>query len=1297
MSATPDINTPTESILEPGQALYLHHSDNPGTILVSQPLNGDNYATWSRSMSMALSAKNKTGFIDGSMPKPNASSTKYSSWVRCNNMVSSWLLNSINPDLAHSVLYTDSAYEIWTDLKERFSQSNAPRIFQIKRSISSHIQGQNSIASYFNKLKGYWDELASYISLPTCSCGALKSLSEHEQREKNLQFLMGLNDTYSAIRGQILLMDPLPSLNKTYSLVLQEERQREITMSTNNVDASALLANAASTGGKRRERPTCENCGWVGHTKAKCYKLHGYPPGHRLHKTGRPTSKQNSSNDDFSRVPPIESVVPSFTPEQYRQILSLLNDGNPVANFADQVTMVMHENPQNGTTVYNDNAQVIGMRGNNGQSQADEKVEKQGSKGGGGYVGGFLQLFDWNRKSRKKLFLNKSDLPGSKQGKKCDENLPMTRLHLIEDENGGSNTKGSCGFSCASSVTDDEGYGTRAPGAVARLMGLDSLPTSNVGEPYYTPFFDSRSLRDAHYQMRNPEFFDDHQIMHSGNQSSKVEGFSRNPVAPKPQKMQNRPIERFQTEILPPKSAKTISITHHKLLSPIKNPGFTLSKNAAHIMEAAAKIIEPGLQASTKSKIPLVGSASVPLKVWDLKEKVEATHRPSRLTEVSRRHTESNGVKYLKGQSLNKRNGSEDTSLCRGSSDSEESNTIGLKNKGKSISLAIQAKVNVQRREGLNSSNSRSLLSQKEHNEVKSSQSFKNQPNTQKSTQKKSSTGVLRQNNQKQNCLTNIDKLPSKHLVSSQQGKKVLSGAASFGRDNTLSKVAGNSKGGSRKVGVEVTHVEKEVSSSRTKNFPRKKRSIDGDFHFEKNGVIDTVLVDKNEKHIQSILATDGHLKWTEDNKRKGMDVVSFTFSSPMIKSMPGSQSSCQVVEKNNISCIDSGCERIQANSKTTKLSSLGLNVIGGDALSILLEQKLRELTCGVESSCCNSIIEGSVTSSVSTLQDLVSAHNAVSTTPREHDKNSHFGLHSYTMGGLYDFDCSSTHGQVHKMSHKLQGVDGMGECSSSNSEARKELDFRHPSPVSILEPSFSNESCNSSDNGDSNSSNGSNKCPSFQAQQVVGSSCPKEFQSEDTHIELLDSASSASTSSNCKRHVTTFSVADCTRSTKWELEYVREILCNVESMFKDFALDWAREIINPNLFDQLENRKGGFGVDGEEDDDSRQRRKVLFDCVSECLDLRFRRHVGGGYRTWAKGVAMVRRKEWLAEEVYKETSGWRSMEDWMVDELVDKDMSGQNGKWVDFEIEAFEVGVEIERGILGSLIDEVVSDILMV
>lgn len=40
-------------------------------------------------------------------------------------------------------------------------------------------------------------------------------------------------------------------------------------------------------------------------------------------------------------------------------------------------------------------------------------IEKEGSKGGGGHVGGFFQLFDWTAKSRKKLFSSKSDFPGT--------------------------------------------------------------------------------------------------------------------------------------------------------------------------------------------------------------------------------------------------------------------------------------------------------------------------------------------------------------------------------------------------------------------------------------------------------------------------------------------------------------------------------------------------------------------------------------------------------------------------------------------------------------------------------------------------------------------------------------------------------------------------------------------------------------------------------------------------------------------------------------------------------------------
>lgn len=54
----------------------LHHSFGPTNVLVTQSLTcANNYVSWSRPMLMALSSKNKSGFIDGTIKKPNCTST----------------------------------------------------------------------------------------------------------------------------------------------------------------------------------------------------------------------------------------------------------------------------------------------------------------------------------------------------------------------------------------------------------------------------------------------------------------------------------------------------------------------------------------------------------------------------------------------------------------------------------------------------------------------------------------------------------------------------------------------------------------------------------------------------------------------------------------------------------------------------------------------------------------------------------------------------------------------------------------------------------------------------------------------------------------------------------------------------------------------------------------------------------------------------------------------------------------------------------------------------------------------
>ncbi|KAL4620176.1 hypothetical protein ACB092_06G135000, partial [Castanea dentata] len=101
-----------------------------------------------------------------------------------------------------------------------------------------------------------------------------------------MQFLNGLNDAYSQVRTQILMMEPTPSIDKAFSLVIQEERQRSLgfnlgssvestTLAVRNLGSSNASKNFKGNTGKGR--PMCSYCGKLGHIKEKCYKLVGFP------------------------------------------------------------------------------------------------------------------------------------------------------------------------------------------------------------------------------------------------------------------------------------------------------------------------------------------------------------------------------------------------------------------------------------------------------------------------------------------------------------------------------------------------------------------------------------------------------------------------------------------------------------------------------------------------------------------------------------------------------------------------------------------------------------------------------------------------------------------------------------------------------------------------------------------------------------------------------------------------------------------------------------------------------------
>lgn len=134
----------------------------------------------------------------------------------------SWILNSVSLEISASIIFSELASDIWTDRKERFQQSNGPRNFQLHRELINLTQDQLFVGAYFTKLKSLWEALSKFCVTCTCGrclCGGVRDPNLHHQMDYTMIFLMGLNESYLQVRGQILLSVPIPHINKVFSLI----------------------------------------------------------------------------------------------------------------------------------------------------------------------------------------------------------------------------------------------------------------------------------------------------------------------------------------------------------------------------------------------------------------------------------------------------------------------------------------------------------------------------------------------------------------------------------------------------------------------------------------------------------------------------------------------------------------------------------------------------------------------------------------------------------------------------------------------------------------------------------------------------------------------------------------------------------------------------------------------------------------------------------------------------------------------------------------------------------------------
>jgi len=173
-----------------------------------------------------------------------------------------------------------------------------------------------------------------------CSCEFIRNARRNHTLLYAIRFLTGLNENFGMVKSQILLMDPLPSMNKFFSMVLQYERQTNFALAIedsalinlvdckrfkgNNFSSKSSFQGSNSKGSIR----VCTFCGRNNHTIETCYKKHGVPPhllkNYNSASTNHAAREENNHVADSSVCVDVKGSFPSITHEQYERLMTLL-------------------------------------------------------------------------------------------------------------------------------------------------------------------------------------------------------------------------------------------------------------------------------------------------------------------------------------------------------------------------------------------------------------------------------------------------------------------------------------------------------------------------------------------------------------------------------------------------------------------------------------------------------------------------------------------------------------------------------------------------------------------------------------------------------------------------------------------------------------------------------------------------------------------------------------------------------------------------------------------------------------
>ncbi|RVW78995.1 Retrovirus-related Pol polyprotein from transposon RE1 [Vitis vinifera] len=152
------------------------------------------------------------------------------------------------------------------------------RLYKVASAIVHISQQDLDLSTYIDQIASLKEEFLTVMPL-TPDVGA-----QQTQLDKFFMALtlIGLRPDLEPVRDQILGSSSVPSLDDVFARLLRISSTQ--TLPSDSIsDSSVLVSHTTSRGGRsgnrgRGQRPHCTYCNKLGHTRDRCYQLHGRPP-----------------------------------------------------------------------------------------------------------------------------------------------------------------------------------------------------------------------------------------------------------------------------------------------------------------------------------------------------------------------------------------------------------------------------------------------------------------------------------------------------------------------------------------------------------------------------------------------------------------------------------------------------------------------------------------------------------------------------------------------------------------------------------------------------------------------------------------------------------------------------------------------------------------------------------------------------------------------------------------------------------------------------------------------------------